>query len=104
MNSDVDFSTVPGECLVNRIVYDFIHEMVQADGTGGPDVHRRALANGLQPLENLNLLGVVHICRTVVSWWDDSGGGVGGQPIRRRSIGGWPVRRGEVGFEFCHEC
>jgi hypothetical protein len=54
-DGDVDRVTVTGECFVNRVVDDFIDEVVKTTGTSGADVHSRAFANGLKPFENLDV-------------------------------------------------
>jgi hypothetical protein len=45
VQDDVDFLAVPGERLVDRIVDDFVREMVGARGVG---LHARAAAHGLE--------------------------------------------------------
>jgi hypothetical protein len=54
-DGDVDRVTVTGESFVDRVVDDFINEVVKTTGTCGADVHSRAFANGLKPFENLNV-------------------------------------------------
>ena len=44
-----------GERLVDRVVDDFVDEMMQARPAGRPDVHGRALADGLEAFETLIL-------------------------------------------------
>ena len=48
----VDGRGVTGHRLVHRVVDDFVDEVVQAPLTGGPDVHARAFADGIEALEN----------------------------------------------------
>ena len=57
VDRDVDLIAVPGQRLVDRVVDDFVDEMVQAGRTGRADVHRRPLADGLEPFEDLDLVG-----------------------------------------------
>src|SRR5439155_25097008 len=57
VHDDLDRIAEPGESFVDRIVDDFVHEMVQAIGARVADVHRAALADGLQPFENLDIAG-----------------------------------------------
>ena len=59
VDGDVDLVAVPGQRLVDRVVDDFVDQMVQARCTGRADVHGRPLANGLQAFENLDLVGAV---------------------------------------------
>src|SRR5205085_997576 len=52
--------TMTGERLVDRIVRNLEHHMVQARPiVGVADVHARALAHGVEALEHLDALGVV---------------------------------------------
>ena len=59
VDRDVDLVAVPGQGLVDRVVDDLVDEMVQTGRAGRPDVHRRALADRLEALENLDLRGAV---------------------------------------------
>ena len=61
VNRDVDLVAVSGQRLVDRVVDDLVDQMVQPGRTGRPDVHGRALPHGLQPFENLDLVGAVVI-------------------------------------------
>jgi hypothetical protein len=47
--------------LVDAVVDDLPQAVHQAAGVGGPDVHARALAHGLQPLEDEEVGGVVGV-------------------------------------------
>ena len=59
VNRDVDLIAEAGQRLVDGVVDDFVDEMVQPGRTGRPDVHRRPLADGFEPLEDLDLVGAV---------------------------------------------
>ena len=48
-----------GERLVDSVVDNLVDEVVQAARAGRPDVHARALADGLEALEDSDVLGVV---------------------------------------------
>jgi hypothetical protein len=48
-----------GERLVHRVVNDLVDQMVEPAGTGRADVHPRASANGLESLQNRDVLGVI---------------------------------------------
>ena len=61
VDGDVDFGGKPGERFVDRVVDDFVDEMMQPGGPGRPDVHRRPLAHGLEPFEDLDALGAVFV-------------------------------------------
>src|SRR4029077_17307600 len=56
VNGHVDLIAMSRQCLVYRIVDNLVHEVVQAGGTRGADVHRGPLANGLEAFEHLDLV------------------------------------------------
>jgi hypothetical protein len=49
---DGDLAAAAGERLVDRVVDDLPHEVVEAARSGRADVHARATADGLEPLED----------------------------------------------------
>src|SRR5205823_5174208 len=55
-DGDVDPGGVTGHGLVDGVVDDLVHEVVQAVEPGGPDVHAGSLPDGLQTLENGDVL------------------------------------------------
>ena len=59
VNRDVDLIAEAGQRLVDRVVDDFVDEVMQAGRTGRADVHRGPLADGFETLENLDLVGAV---------------------------------------------
>jgi hypothetical protein len=44
---DCDQAAVAGECFIDRVVDNFIDEVVKTTWTGGADVHAGAFANRL---------------------------------------------------------
>ena len=56
---DSDPSAETGHGLVDRVVDDFPDEVVQTSQTGGTDVHTGPLADRVETLENLDVLGAV---------------------------------------------
>jgi hypothetical protein len=64
----LDASAVPCHGLVDRVVDDLVHEVVQARWTRGPDVHAGAFAHGLEAFENLNVLGAVRVSGLRHAW------------------------------------
>ena len=44
-------SQYPGECLVDRVVHDFLHQMVEFALPGGADIHTRPFPDGFKALE-----------------------------------------------------
>src|SRR5204862_4321351 len=59
VDDDVDDRAVAGERLVDRVVDDLPDQVMQAADTGRADVHARALAHGIEALENRDVLRVV---------------------------------------------
>ena len=59
VNRDVDLIAKAGQGFVDRVVDDFVDEMVQAGRTGRPDVHRGTLADRFQAFEDLDAVGRV---------------------------------------------
>ena len=59
VDRDVDARAVAGQRLVDRVVDDLVDEVVQAAQARRADVHARALAHGLEALEDGDVLGVV---------------------------------------------
>ena len=55
----VDVVAVAGEGLIDGVVDDLVDEVVQAALARAADVHARAHADGLEALEDLDLLGAV---------------------------------------------
>ena len=61
-DDDLDMGAVAGQRLVDGVIHDLIHQMVQARGRGGADVHARPLADRFQTLQNLDLRSIVFLC------------------------------------------
>jgi hypothetical protein len=59
LDAQLDPRCVAGHRLIDRVVDDLPHQVVQATGVGRADVHGRPSADGLQPFENLDALGRV---------------------------------------------
>jgi hypothetical protein len=59
VDRDVDAVAVARERLVDGVVHDLVDQVVQATDTGRADVHARALAHGLETLQDGDVLGVV---------------------------------------------
>ena len=57
----LDPVAVPGQRLVDRIVHDFVHQVVEPAEAYVPYVHGRALADGFQPFKHLNVFGAVPV-------------------------------------------
>ena len=98
VNGDVDLIAEAGERLVDGVVDDLVDEMMQPGRPGRADVHRGPLADGLQPLEDLDLVGgiVVDVWRAWPPWPVVAFGGASG--------GGWSgsiAVFGSPGFGSC---
>jgi hypothetical protein len=59
VDADHDGLGVARHGLVDGVVDDFVDEVVEAAGAGVADEHARALADGLQAFEDLDVLRVV---------------------------------------------
>ena len=55
MDGDVHLIAEAGERLVDRVVDDFVDQMVQAGGAGRADAHRRPFTDGSSPSRTLIL-------------------------------------------------
>ena len=69
VDRDVDLIAEAGQRLVDRVVDDFVDEMMQPGRTGRPDVHRGPLADRFQPLEDLDLVGAVVFAGVLGAPW-----------------------------------
>ena len=83
---DFDARRVAGDRLVHAVVDDFRGEMVKRALVGPADVHARAAAYGLQPLEHLDRASVVAV--------GDRGSGGGSEQVGHQGegIGGGEFR------------
>ena len=59
MDPDIDAVARAVHRLVDRVVDDLAHEVVQTPEVGRPDVHAGPAANGLEALQDLNVLRAV---------------------------------------------
>ena len=59
LDDHVDFRAVACQRLVNGVVHDFVHQMMQTGAGRGADIHTRTFPDGLQSLQHLNLTGVI---------------------------------------------
>ena len=59
VDGDVDLGAVTGQRLVDGVIHDLVHQVVQTGRAGGADVHTGALADCFQSLKHLDLRGVV---------------------------------------------
>ena len=59
LDRDLDVVGVAGQGLVDGVVDDLVHQVVQAAFAGGSDVHARALADGFQTFKDLYLIRIV---------------------------------------------
>ena len=55
----IDLIAVSRQGLIDGVVHDFIHQVMQAPGACGADIHTRTLPDGLQSLQDLNLAFVI---------------------------------------------
>ena len=70
MNRDVDFGTEAGQRFIDRVVDDFVDEMMQSGRPSRADVHRRTLADRFKAFEDLDavcaVVAVAAVRRTVL--------------------------------------
>src|SRR5580698_1451861 len=59
MDRDLDFVGVSGERFVNRIVDDFVDQMMKSEVTGRADVHGGTLADGFHATQYFDGIGGV---------------------------------------------
>jgi hypothetical protein len=59
--SYVDFIAIAGESFIDRVVDDFIDQVVETAFSGGADIHSGALANGVEALKDGDRAGVVTV-------------------------------------------
>jgi succinyl-CoA synthetase alpha subunit len=59
VDRDGDLRAEAAHGLVHGVVDDLLDEVVQAVGTGGPDVHGRALSDWIEAFEDLDGTSVV---------------------------------------------
>src|SRR5581483_11367891 len=59
VNGDFDFVGMSSQRLVNGIVHDLVHEVVQTHLAGRADVHSGPLADGFHPAKNFDRFGSV---------------------------------------------
>ena len=59
VDGDVDLRAVARQRLVNGVVHDLINQVMEARGGRGTDIHARALADGFQSFQHLDLGGVI---------------------------------------------
>ena len=59
VNRDIDLFAKSSQSLVNRVVHDFINQMMQTEFRCASDVHTWTKSNCLESFENLNLLSTV---------------------------------------------
>ncbi len=59
VDHDLDLRAVAGQGLVDRVVDDLVDQVMEAIGTGRPDVHRRPLSDRFEAFEDLDGTGVV---------------------------------------------
>jgi hypothetical protein len=63
MDDNLDAIGVAGERLVDRVVDELVHHVMQAVDIGVADVHARASADSLQPFEDLDIRARIFLGR-----------------------------------------
>ena len=65
VDGDVDLVAESGQRLVNRVVDDLVHQMMEPGRSRGSDVHGGPFTHGLEAFKNLDLVGPVIVDRAV---------------------------------------
>ena len=55
VNRDIDFGAIAGKGLVDGVVHNLIHKVVQTTRTRRTDIHAGAHTHGFKALEDLNV-------------------------------------------------
>ena len=55
VNRDIDFGAIAGKGLVDGVVHDLIHKVMQTTRTRRTDIHAGAHTHGFKALEDLNV-------------------------------------------------
>lgn len=63
VESDDDMRRISCHRLIDRVIDDLPHEVMETTLIGRTDVHTRTFTDGLKPLEDLDITGIVRICR-----------------------------------------
>ncbi len=66
---DADAVAIARHRLVDRVVDHFPDQVMETLQAGGPDVHARTLADRIEALEDLDVLGAVAALRLVAGCW-----------------------------------
>ena len=90
MDRHRDRVAVAGQRLVHRVVHNLIDKVVQPAHTGRADVHARTLADGLEALENRDVLGVIARLLLSVRWVAGAQGSLSSTQATPRRDGGRP--------------
>ena len=67
LKRDRDLIPVSIEGLVDRVVHDLPHQMMQTAGIGRADIHARTFADSLQPFQDLNAARIILLRHTSTS-------------------------------------
>ena len=66
MDRDLDLVGLAGQRLIDRVVHHLVDQVVEASRAGRADVHAGALADGLETLEDRDVLGPIARGATVI--------------------------------------
>ena len=59
VDDDVDLGAISGQGLIDGIVHDFVHQVMQTGFSGRTDVHSGTQAHGLEAFEHLDTSRIV---------------------------------------------
>ena len=63
VDGDLDLRAVACQGLIDGVVHDLVHQMVETGGGGGANVHTGTLPDSFQSLQDLDLGGVILVLR-----------------------------------------
>ena len=105
---DPDALPEAGVGLVHGVVHRLVDEVAEAGGAGGADVHPRAVPDGLDPLQDLDVLGGVALPRrpgrrAALAGARPAAGRADGVPLTRPSVpvSTWLSGAGTGGISSC---
>ena len=66
LNGHLNVITEAGQRLINGVINDLVDQMMQTARARGADIHTRTFADGLQPLQYLDLAAVIFMLRMLL--------------------------------------
>ena len=67
VNRHFNFTAITGQCFIDRIIHNFIYEVMQSPRRGRSYVHTRSFPDCLQTFQHLNLISIVFFAHALSS-------------------------------------